>query len=223
MVGYIFAILGSFYGLLLGFVVFLVWDSLNDAQTNANREGSIARGLYRDIKYYPDQEKMKPLMTSYMNYVRGVVYEEYPDMEKMLPIDKRHRQYFNEVFIQMEKLDPRDPRISQMFTHLNELATSRSLRQLDASSEIPVEVWIPLLLGGFVILMFAMLVDVESVWLHAWVNGLLGAFIGMVIYLIIILDHPFTGKMRIEPVEFETILQMQKEDPMLGTPANINY
>src|SRR5688500_13950230 len=48
VVGYIFATVGGFYGLLLGFVVFLVWDSLNSAQSNSSKEGSIARALYRD-------------------------------------------------------------------------------------------------------------------------------------------------------------------------------
>ena len=51
--GYIFATVGGLYSLLLGFVVFLVWGAFNEAQSNANREGSIARGLYRDIRFLP--------------------------------------------------------------------------------------------------------------------------------------------------------------------------
>jgi dolichyl-phosphate-mannose--protein O-mannosyl transferase len=67
------------------------------------------------------------------------------------------------------------------------------------------------LLGAVIILIFAILVDVESKRLHMTVNGLLGAFMGLVIYIIVILDHPFTGKMKIEPEEYKTILQMEKE------------
>ena len=53
-----------------------------------------------------------------------------------------------------------------------------------------------------------MMIDVESKRLHILINSLLGAFIGLVIYLIIILDHPFTGKIKIEATEYQTILQM---------------
>jgi ABC-type multidrug transport system fused ATPase/permease subunit len=211
MVGYIFAILGGFYGLLLGFVVFLVWDSVNGAQNNANREGSLARGLYRDIRYYPDTAQMKPLMVSYLKYVHSAVEEEYPAMEQMKSFTKDNRKYFNEVFKEMELLDAHDPKVEQMFRHLNDLATARSLRQLDASTEIAIEIWVPLLVGALIIMVFAMLVDVESLRLHMTVNGLLGAFIGMVIYIIIILDHPFSGKMKINPTEYNIILQMEKE------------
>jgi hypothetical protein len=212
VVGYIFATLGGFYGLLLGFVVFLVWDSLNSAQSNNSREGSIARALYRDIKYYPEPAKVAALKASYIAYVQSVVNEEFPAMEALKPATAANRVTFNMVFKQMVQLNAKDAYFSEMFQRLNELAVNRSLRILDASSSIPVEIWIPLLLGGVIILVFAMLVDVESKLLHITVNGLLGTFMGLVMYIIIILDHPFTGKLRIEPDEYKTILTMEKED-----------
>jgi hypothetical protein len=211
VVGYIFAILGGFYGLLLGFVVFFVWDTMNQSQNNANQEGSLARGLYRDIKYYPDTAKMKSMMHHYMEYVHAVVDIEYPDMERLRPVSATDRKYFNNVFREMERLDPNDARVSQMFKHLNDLATYRGLRQLDSESAIPTEIWVPLLLGGFIILVIAILVKVESMGLHIAINAMLGAFIGIVIYLIVIIDHPFTGEMKIEPTQYKLILQMQNE------------
>lgn len=207
-VGYIFAVLGGFYGLLMGFVVFLVWNTSNEAQNNANREGSLARALYRDIRYFPDSEQVKPLMHSYMSYVQYVVKVEYPTMEEMKPLTSASQTNFNDVFRQMEKLDAHEPKIEQMFTGLNELATYRSLRQLDASSKIPTEIWIPLIIGSLIILAFAVMIDVESVRLHLLINSLLGAFMGLVFYLVVILDHPFTGKIRIESTEYQTILKM---------------
>ncbi|WP_158800348.1 DUF4239 domain-containing protein [Pedobacter sp. L105] len=212
VVGYIFATLGGFYGLLLGFVVFFVWDSLNGAQKDASQEASSAKALYRDIRYYPQPAKVAKLKTVYLLYVHSVVEQEFPDMETMKPLDKHNRDSFNKVFETMGQLDMRDAYSAQMFRQLNELATYRSLRQLDSSSSIPFEIWVPLLAGGAIILVFAMLLDVESWRLHVFVNGLLGTFIGLVIYIIIILDHPFTGKMKIEPDAYKSILLMDKED-----------
>jgi hypothetical protein len=211
IVGYVFSILGGFYALILGFVVFFVWDTLNQAQGHTSQEGSLARGLYRDIKYYPDTAQMKPLMRYYIEYVHSVVNAEFPAMEKLQPLTADNRKYFNNVFREIERQDVNDPRIEQMFKHLNDLATARALRQMDGASDIPIEIWVPLLLGGFILLVVAMMVDVESYRLHVTVNALLGAFIGLVIYLIIIIDHPFTGQMKIEPSEYKLILQMQHE------------
>ncbi|OQP68270.1 hypothetical protein A4R26_00210 [Niastella populi] len=211
LVGYIFATVGGFYGLLLGFVVFLVWDAVNEAQTNTNREGSIARALYRDIKFYPQPGKAASLKALYIDYIRSVVNEEFPEMEAMKPVTANNHVHFNAVFQEMVKLD-KDAYFSEMFRQLNELAENRSLRFLDATSSIPLEIWLPLLMGGAIILIFAVLVDVESRRLHITANGLLGAFMGLVIYIIIILDHPFTGKLKIEPEAYKAILQMEKTD-----------
>ncbi|MBC7892404.1 MAG: DUF4239 domain-containing protein [Sphingobacteriaceae bacterium] len=211
VVGEVFSTVGGLYGLLLGFVVFLVWDSADQAQSNANREGSLARGLYRDIRYHPDTATMAPLRAVYLAYVRHVVYREYPLLESGQPLTKYDRRTFNDVFRQLERLDARDPLIEQMFRHLNELATYRGLRQLNATSEIPGILWLPLLAGALLTIVFVTLLKIDSLRLHLLVSGLLGAFLGMTIYIIVLLDHPFAGEIKIEPEEYRLILTMDEE------------
>ena len=212
LVGDIFAVVGGLYGLLLGFIVFLVWDSFNTAEINAHREGSMAKGLYRAIRYHPDSAQMAPLSSAYMRYVNHVIYHEYPHMEAMQGFTKEDRQAFNVVFKYLEKVNAGDARTEQMFRHLNELATYRSLRQLDAVTEISSAIWLALLTGGIVVLIFAMILEVESMRLHLLANGLLSTFIGLIVYIILILDHPFTGSMKIQSDDYQQILIMAKED-----------
>lgn len=210
-VGTVFGIVGGLYGLLLGFVVYLVWDSFNSAHVNTNQEGSLALGLYRSIRYYPDSSRITPLLNAYKAYVYHVVNHEYPRMEAMQPSTKEDRQVFDSVYIYLEKVNTGDSRMEQMFEQLDELATYRSLRQLDAVTEIPGAIWLVLLSGGFLVLVFAMILDVESSPLHSVANGLLSTFIGLIIYIILILDHPFTGRLKIEPTEYRQILVMEAE------------
>ena len=211
-VGDVFAIVGGLYGLLLGFMVFLVWDSFDKAQVNANREGSSARGLYRTIRYYPDSAKRAPLMVAYLTYARHVVKHEFPHMETMQAFTKEDRQAFNAVFSGIEAMDTSDWRTNQLFQNLNELATYRNLRHLDAVAEIPGAIWLALLIGGLIVLLFAALLEVEDRRLHLLINGVLGTFIALIVYIILILDHPFTGQVKIEPEAYQQILIMHRED-----------
>lgn len=212
VVGEVFATVGALYGLLLGFVVFLVWDSFNEAEVNASREGSLAKGLYRAIRYYPDSTRIAPVVQAYNQYVYHVIHHEYPRMETMQPFTKEDRRAFNNVFRNLEKINGEDGRIDQMFRTLNELSTYRSLRQLDAVSEIPGAIWLALLVGGTLILLFCMVIGGSNARLHLMANGLLSIFIGLIVYIIIMLDHPFTGAVRIEPTDYQQILIMQAED-----------
>jgi len=208
-VGFTFAILGGFYGLLLGFVVFFVWDSMKEGHNNADREGSLAKGLYRNIRYYGENgDAKRDLMKSYLTYVNYVLDKEYPDMEHLHPQGDSGRLYFNDVFYKMEKLASNNMRVSEMFTQLNELATYRSLRQLDGDSAMSIEIWVPIMIGALILLVSALMIDVESMRLHMTITAMLGIFIGMVMYIIILLDHPFTGVIRIEPTGYRDVIEM---------------
>ena len=132
-------------------------------------------------------------------------------MERLEKAAANDHLAFNQVFYRMEVLDSGDVRIQEMFHHLNDLSTYRSLRLLSGSSAIPVYIWIPMLFGALIVLLIASVLDIESRRMHIFLNGSLGAFLGLMFYLIIMLDHPFTGKMRITPDEYQTIKVMQFE------------
>lgn len=69
-----------------------------------------------------------------------------------------------------------------------------------------------LLAGGVLVLVFATILDVENRRLHLLANGLLSTFIGLIIYIILILDHPFAGSLRMEPTDYQEIMIMEIED-----------
>lgn len=213
--GNIFSCAGGLYSLLLAFVVFLVWDGFNNAGQHANMEFSVAKGLYRDIQYYPDTLDAHKVKKIYLHFIETVVQDEYPAMARLEPMPASSRKAFDDLFRVIEQMNPQTPalntRSAEIFRHLNELATHRSLRQLDAGSGILIEMWIPLLLGGLIVMVFTMMLDIENIRLHMLLSALLGAFIGLVMYLIIILDYPFSGYMSVQPTGYVEILHWEKQ------------
>jgi len=57
-------------------------------------------------------------------------------------------------------------------------------------------------------MLFAILLNTENMKLHIIMNGLLGCFIGMVFYLIILINHSFSGEISIKPTIYKQILEM---------------
>ncbi len=211
--GFLFLAIASFYALLLSFVVFVVWDQLNETRANASKEGSSAMGLYRDIKYYPDSLEAKQLMLVYLDFVYNVIDEEFPNMERM-KLSRLTPESFSKVFDKMEHLNPKNQfqvqLVSEMFSHLNELSTYRGLRTTSMETEIPPPIWLPIILGAIITIMCALLMDIEHKRMHIGLNALLGAFIGMILFTIILLDHPFTGSMGIKPKSYMQIFTYEQ-------------
>jgi len=211
--GFLFLAIASFYALLLSFVVFLVWDQLNETRGNVSKEGSSAMGLYRDIKFYPDSLESKQLMVVYLDFVFNVIDDEFPNMEHMKP-SRKTPDSFNRVFYKMEHLNPKTPfqiqLVAEMFSHLNELSTYRGLRISSMETEISPPMWLPMIFGAFITIICAMLLDIEHTRMHVGLNALLGAFIGMFFFIIIFLDHPFSGSLGIKPKSYMQIFTMEQ-------------
>jgi hypothetical protein len=211
--GFLFLAIASFYGLLLGFVIFVVWGQLNETHTNVSKEGSSAMGLYRDIKYYPDTIESKQLMIVYLDFVYNVVNEEIPNMAKTKP-SRITSESFDKVFYKIEHLNPKSPfqiqLVAEMFHHLNELSTYRGLRTASIETKIPAPIWLPILFGALITLICAMMLDIEHARIHIGLNTLLGMFIGLLIFVIILLDHPYTGSLGIKPASYYQIFTMEQ-------------
>jgi hypothetical protein len=213
--GFLFLALASFYAFLLSFIVFMVWGQMNDTRNNVSKEGSSAMGLYRDIKFYPDTIESKQLMIVYLDFIYNVVDEEFPNMEQM-KTSRKTTESFDRVFYKMEHLNPKNPfqiqLVAEMFNHLNELATYRGLRDTSFEKEIPFALWWPILLGALITIFCAVLLDIESTRLHITLNALLGVFIGMLFFIILLLDHPYSGSLCIKPQSYKQIFTMEQWD-----------
>ncbi len=211
--GFLFLSIASFYAFLLSFVVFVVWDQLNETRGTVSREGSSAMGLYRDIKFYPDTLEAKILMSAYLDFVFVVIDEEFPKMEIMKQSQKT-TETFDRVFYVMEHLNPQNQfhiqLVAEMFNHLNQLASYRGLRTTAMETGIPGPMWLPIILGAIITIVCAMLLDIEHARLHIALNALLGIFIGMIIFIIILFDHPFSGSLSIKPMAYMQIFTMEQ-------------
>ncbi len=211
--GFFFLAMASFYALLLGFVVLAVFGQLSDTQANTTKEGSSAMGLYRDIKFYPDTTDSKQLLAVYLQFVYNVIDDEFPKMELMQQ-SRLTPESLNAVFHKMERLHPQNPfqieLVAVMFNHLNELTTYRGLRIAAIEAELPPPMWLPIILGAILTIICAMFLDIEYTQLHVALNALLGVFIAMFLFMIIILDHPFTGSLGIKPKAYKQIFTAEQ-------------
>ncbi len=221
--GFLFLSIASFYAFLLSFIVFLVWGKLNETQGNVSNEGSSAVGLYRDIKFYPDTIESKQLMIVYLDFVYNVIDDEFPNMGRMKPSQKT-TESFNRVFYKIEHLNPKNQfqiqLVAEMFNHLNQLATYRGLRSTTKENEIPLPLWFPILLGAIITIVCSILLDIEHTRLHVALNALLGIFIGMILFIIVLLDHPYSGSLSIKPESYKQIFTMEKWDKELKSEKN---
>ena len=205
----VFSIVGTLFAVLLAFVVIVVWESEGEAEEHAAQEAGSLADLMRDAGFLPDPERTE-LRNELREYGQAVIDEEWPAMAKGESSphvhDVLHR--FFESFSRLKPTTPREVNIhSAMLRRLNELSDHRRLRLLSADSKVPPFLWTVLIVGALITVGFSYFLGVEENRAHALMTGALTAMIALTLYLIVAIDQPFAGPVRVEPNAFRVVLK----------------
>lgn len=108
-----------------------------------------------------------------------------------------------------EKSDVASSPISQKFLdQLGTLASQRNQRILDAKPRIPGLLWTGLLFGGVVLLGLGGFMRLGSVRAHLLLLGAVAVLLGLLLFIVFWLDHPFGNYLGVTSEPFEQSLSV---------------
>jgi hypothetical protein len=212
--GFIYAVLGVAYAVLLAFVVIAVWEQYQAARDTTDREANELAEIYWLAYQLPESEG-RQVQELAQSYARVVVEEEWPLMEDgqfspqawALVDEIRQRVGQFEVSTSNEQVLQ-----DQGLTRVHDLADARRLRLLETHEDIPTILWVVLLSGGVITIGFTYLFGLENTWAHRLMVGALAAVIALVLFTIYSLDNPFAGDVRLHPEALELLLRGFEEN-----------
>ena len=77
--GFIYAVIGVVYAVLLGFTAIIVWEQYDKAKAVVEQEANELADLHRDAQTFPDEVR-RELETRLRTYARLVAEKEWPAM-----------------------------------------------------------------------------------------------------------------------------------------------
>lgn len=81
LIGWQLSILGTTYAVILGFMLYAVWASFEQAELNVDLEASAVVDLYRLADALPEPQRTQ-LQTLARSYVDAVINQEWPQMAR---------------------------------------------------------------------------------------------------------------------------------------------
>lgn len=203
--GFIYAVIGVVYAVLLGFAAVTVWERYDRAQASVEQEANDLADLYRDAQTFPSDIRAE-LESRIRDYVRLAVEKEWPAMAE--------RKFSPEVwdaYIQLWRTyyqfapgnDQEKIWYSQSLTKLNDLGDQRRMRLLTSrAGGVPVMMWVALLGTGAVTIAFSFLFGIHNATAQIIMSSGLAFTIALVMLAIVALEHPFAGINRVSPQAF---------------------
>jgi hypothetical protein len=206
--GFIYAVLGVVYAVLLGLTVVAVWEEWNRAVVTADEEASSLAEVFWIADSMPESEGHH-IQALARSYARVVANEEWQLMEQGKSSPKAW-DLIDDIRASLQNFDTSTPEeqvlYEQGFERMRDLAGARRDRLLEAEQGLPVVLWIVLMTGGIIVIGFTYLFGLESTVIHLLMVASLALIIALVLFTVAALNYPFKGDITVGPDAMEQII-----------------
>ncbi len=211
-IGFVFAVVGVLYAIVLAFVVIEVWSQWTDAQENANREATALIEEYRYAQTLPEAQRLdiQQLCESYANHV---IHNEWPQLRRHETVGAEGYALVDRLRTAVEVSKPADTdtdRAQLAYTNAvaqaTTLAQARDARLAAASTGLPSVLWFVLIGGALVVVAFAYVFDVAGVGVRMILAVGLTVMTVLLLWCIFQLEYPFARQLHIDPSAFQFAL-----------------
>jgi hypothetical protein len=206
----IFNAFGLFYGVMVAFVVYVTWSGYDEATKDLQLEASEALDIFHSTEAFPEPTS-KFLQQGLRDYVASVYNDEIQRMaqgEISLYSGGAHRK-LAALFYQMDAQSiPNRELYAESLRCLNNLAQYRRMRIFAANDTVPSVIWLVLLVGSFFTISYTYFFGMKNVKAQYLITSTLTITISLILFLIYVLDHPFSGASKVSTEPLREVLEI---------------
>lgn len=196
VIRFAFGVVGFVFAFFLGFVVSAMWGQIGDADGRARTEGAAGVQLarYATVFDQPDSDRIRKALLEYqqaalIEWDENAKGETYPEADDALT---RLYSAYEQV---QARTDTQKTVLSTSFSNLDSLSQARTQRVLQSRTDVgpPWSLWAVIWLTSALLLMCAIIYDVEKPSTHYSMVAILGVLVAVNLFLVMELSHPFLG------------------------------
>lgn len=204
LIGWQLSILGTTYAVILGFMLYAVWNEFGAATLNADLEASSLRNVYRLASGLPERPKAE-LQAETRAYAAAVVNDDWPAMAQGQLPDASH-EINQKMWVTLMSVKGTSPSENTAEDHaiseLSDMTTHRRTRLVQSTARLPVILWCVLLAGGVLTLLSVNIFNTVSPRLHVFQVFSFTLMITLVLLAIADVNQPFKGWVHVNSYPF---------------------
>jgi len=199
--GFKFAVVGVLYAVLLAFIVIVVWQKFSDAETDVSREAGAAATVYR-LTGGIDAQSRAALRGDLTAYLNSAIADDWKAMAEGRS-SRKTTQALNALYAAALAYQPTDSRgvaiMAEILDQLDKIIEARRARLVKSSGTVPGVIWLVLFGGAVLTIGFTFFFGTENLRAQSLMTGILTMLIMSGLLIIVSIDRPFTGAVRVEP------------------------
>jgi Protein of unknown function (DUF4239) len=217
----VFGVLATGFSVLLGFVVFLAFESYDQSRVGAEEEALVLAQQVETAQFFP-RAAGRDLTAQLVCYGRSVVNIEWPRAEAGEHVDAIN-PWGAELFRTVRTVNPQTPAQQSAYDKWLDQTSDREAARNDrihgAVGVIPSPLWVVLIFIAVVIFIYMLFFadSAEGVYTQAILMGSVAAVVVGMLLLIRFLDSPFHDDFGgVQPVAMERTLRIIDEELLIA-------
>jgi Protein of unknown function (DUF4239) len=206
--GFKFATVGVLYAVLLAFVIIVVWEKFTNAELEVVHEAGAAENIYRLSQGLGDTTGAD-LRNAVAAYLKTAIADDWPAMDSGVPgASTSTKQALDAVYTMLSVVNDQANRaiVSEIFRQLDRMTESRRARLIAAEGAVPNVIWLVLLGGAAVTIVFTFFFGTESLRAQTVMTALLALLIFSELLIVVAIDRPFAGSVKVHPIALAHVL-----------------
>ena len=202
--GFIYAVVGIMYAILLAYVTIIVWEQFDTVNSVVELEATNAYNIYHVVDQFPDPYR-SDVQALDKQYLETTINEEWPLLSsgKTSP---QADQLGSAVAQPPVASTAQQVLLDHLMTQYESLITQRHLRLFEAGVGVHPMLWVLLVCGAIVTIGFTYFFGIENAWAHAAMVAALTFVIAGTLFVVVQVNHPFAGAVRVPAEAMEQVL-----------------
>ena len=207
-------VLGTTYGVILGFMLFTVWTDFRAAEIDVAQETAALLNVHRVAAGLPSprREQMNALA---IKYADAAVNQEWPAMQtqNVSHAGDAVLEQMWQVLIAAQSDNIRETTtLDHLTTAMTSLGERRRLRDEEHESRLPSVLWVLLIVGGMATVVSSCLLGNDKKWLHYGQVLALTFVVALTLAAIADLARPFEGAVSVSPASLQRAMVIMQND-----------
>ena len=217
IVGIYAGLITVLYGITLGLLMVGVWSTFTETEEKVDHEASTLAAFYLDVSRYPEPIRRR-LQNDLRNYTWHVMVVAWPQQQQGI-IPRGNVTVIATLADDLASFEPTSE--GQKILHadtyqrFDELVERRRSRLLGVRAGLSGALWALVLIGAAITIAVTWCFQLQNSKMHFLMTAFTSALLGVMIFLMAAMDHPYFGKISVSSEPFRLIYE-----DLMSAPAD---
>ncbi len=208
LVGQFLSASGVFLGITLGLLSVGAWENFTAVDGAVGQEATDIGVCYRAFDNYPEPQRTA-LTDLLRTYTRREIDVAWPKQRQGIIPGAGGNALLDQLQRYVTHIEPRTEAEKALHAEalnlFSKMLESRRTRLSSVTTQLPEIVWIVVIAGSVLNLSLMWLFVMENKRLHDLLTSILAALLGLLVFLLAVMDLPFRGEYSVGPDSFELV------------------